>query len=218
MTKRNSPPQKAKNGRSNLTDEKTVDSVSFRQQNRSCILFGITGGFFISLLSFLRAVSAENWTVFIWFTLLVVGFLMIITALIYPLALYPVQKLLSLIVGWTLRGALTILLSVLYVVYFIPAGLILRTNRKRFGFFEWKDKAQQKNTYFVEKVHTERLENERKREKKYGAGEKIRDRIFLLREHGLLLLLPLIIFLFILGILFAFASSGIAEYFIYTLF
>lgn len=219
MTKRNNPSKTQKAGPLSPTDANTAGTYEFRQKNKSCILFGIVGGSFLTLLSYLRAVSAEGGTVFIWFAFLIAGIILLLTGLIYPLAMHPLQQLIRLIIGWTLRAALTVLLGLVYAVYFIPAGLILRPKRRRMGFYTWKDEAPGEATYLVDSASAKRIKAEKQSvDKKHVIGKKIKDRLSVLKEYRLMLLLPIIIFLVILGILFAFASSGIAEYFIYTLF
>lgn len=219
MTKQNNPKQNRENASLKKTDKSYADSYEFRQKNKSCIPFGILGGFFLSLLSYLRAVSADYRSVFFWVALLAVGIILLLIGLIYPLALYPVQQLVRKVAGLILRCVLTTMLGVLYLLYFIPVGLIMRRKRERFGFYSWKNVVPGKNSYLVDSAYTHSIDAEKNRRKNgAGTGKKIENVLFVLREYRLMLLLPILIFLLILGILFTFASSGIAEYFIYTLF
>ena len=181
--------------------------------------FGILAGTALAALALKNVLRCFTNFVWVYYALGVIGLGLVLLGAAYPRCLQKPCRLAKAVAGKLGRGLLYVLLGLIYVLLVAPVGLLLRGKRNAYGFYRWEEPPAADICPYAP-ADSEAGDTRERRElaKKRKRGSPVLALLALLREHGLYVLLPIALFLLLLGLLFVFASSGVAQYFIYTLF
>lgn len=190
-----------------------------KEDLRQEILFGQVTGLIITIVAFLHFLSTTNKVdEVIMKIFMIMGTIFFVTGIVFPYALYYPSKWIKAFINKVFQGLLIGILTIIYIVFVLPIGLIYRKKwRKEYEFFSWNSTNQKlKERGFRKRKNSDEEEiDEIKRNNKIKSVTKI---VGYFIEKKQFILIPILCTLILLGFLFFFVTSSVVTPMIYTLF
>jgi hypothetical protein len=183
---------------------------------RRLIAYGLTLGWILTLVAgflFFCVKSRLDW---LWCSLMVLGFMHLVAAVILPQALVWPERIWMTIARWQGHIVMTVLLSAVYYLLLWPASRLSRPTAD--GFFHWDQQPPDtKSDWQLIKPYGD--------ERQAFGGSHYRGLPILLlsvigffARRGNYILLPIVILLIVLGLVLFIVQSSVLAPFIYPLF
>jgi hypothetical protein len=187
------------------------EAATIRRQTAYGLVMGwvlaLVGGFVLCCVP-----SRVDW---LWQTLLIVGVIHLITAMILPQALAWPERAWMSIARWQGWITMTVLLTIVYFLAIWPASLFDR--KRTAGFVGWTDHAPESETTWQAIDLTEDSEVGAAHSPSRGYALLLASVIAFFFRRGNYLLIPIVILLIILGLVLFFVQNSALAPFIYPL-
>lgn len=193
--------------------KKVNDDKLFEELKRQ-IVFGLILGLILLFISLVNILFVKEANRIIWKTIAILGGLLFIIALVIPQALYYIEKIWSSLAKLIGKVIFSVILSLTYFLLFLPLGLLYQRSKEASFFSYWNDVKDLKSYGWSEKVVSVKVGHNKKRNMLLQFYDVLRFFI----ENKQWWLIPLIIFLLIIGLILFFVQTSVLAPFIYTLF
>lgn len=198
-------------------NEKREERLNYKQL-KDLIAFGFFFGLVITFIGFTESLCYTSWLKRFFYGVFILGLSIIIISLAFPILLkYPYRGF-ELIIRKISNFVLKLLLAVLYCVMVIPVGLIFRKKKQLYGFYEWDNSFEAVNIQYFSDIHYKPNEKANKSISKYSFLRTLKSIFGTLIQNRFYIVIPLALFIIVLSFVLLFVASGVAPYFIYSLF
>ena len=185
------------------------------EEEKNHIMFGLVGGVILVLAGALNWLSTTGFWAVVCVCVFALGVLLLLFALAVPSLLkYPYQAFLfwGNLVG---KAVFTVILTILYCLFILPVGLLLRRKRQAQGYFAWDETRPEPRSLFTELPQTDRAKAKTGKASYFGILYNLLSVFVANRKF---ILIPVVILLVVVGLILFFVSSNVLTAFIYTLF
>jgi len=195
-----------------LTKKKRSDAV---EEEKNRIIFGLMGGIILIAFGALNWLSATGLWEIACVCLAALGLLLVMLAVVVPAFLKYPYKAFRFFGNTAGKVVFAVVLAVLYFVFILPVGLILRRKREAQGYFTWKNTPPKPQSLFVAVTQTDGSATKKRKASYLGITYQLFSVFAGNRKY---ILIPVVIILVIVGLVLFFVSSNVMTAFIYTLF
>ncbi len=182
------------------------------------IVFGLTLGWVITLISGFRYFFVINQNDSLWKTLFYIGLGLIALSIILPVAIALLQIPLRKVTEKIGEKLFLLILLASYFLFILPIGVLVKKQQKNYSFYAWQDKLITQVEGWMQWDSREDIQPLQPAAKKRSLMLQLARVVAYFIRNGHYLFIPVLVLLLVLGLIMFFVKASALAPFIYTLF